>query len=146
MRIFYGILEGKKSLTILKRLQRTNSSKFKSNCFKPINAIRFKHETKYSHYVHKSIHILLEFLPMVVLKIIDALFSDGLLQNFRFATTKFFSNLHQPSWIKKFILISVTSLQNKSSLGHLSSKITNQKKWMFEEVLNITNSLWFTDI
>ena len=71
---------------------------------KPINAIRLINMRKsYSYYLNKSIHVLLEFLPMVVLKIIDTLFSNRFLQNFRLATTKFFSNLHQPRWTERFI-------------------------------------------
>jgi hypothetical protein len=61
--------------------------------------------------------MLLEFLPMIVLKIIDTLLSDRLLQNFRLATTKFFSNLHQPNQIERFMQISATSLQEQKKSG-----------------------------
>ena len=52
---------------------------------------------------------------MVVLKIIDTLFSNRILQNFRLATTEFFSNLHQPRWTERHINFSNTFITEKKS-------------------------------
>lgn len=47
---------------------------------------------------------------MVCFEIINALFSDRFLQNFRLTATKFFSNLHQPRVIKQSLEIFIDFL------------------------------------
>lgn len=48
--------------------------------------------------------------PVVCFEIVNALFSDRFLQNFRLTATKFFSNLHQPVVIKQSLEIFIDLL------------------------------------
>lgn len=48
-------------------------------------------------------HIVIS--PVVCFEIVNTLFSDRFLQNFRLTATKFFSNLHQPITIKQTLEI-----------------------------------------
>lgn len=48
--------------------------------------------------------------PVVCFEIVNTLFSDRFLQNFRLTATKFFSNLHQPIRIKESLEIFIDLL------------------------------------